>query len=132
MIAKRLKIAELLLKNNTYEEIRILLKVSPMTIARVQEWLKMSGGGYRKIISRAKFEEEPRQRDRSMTAWKSIKKIYPAYFWPEVLLEEIIKSARKRDRERLQRVVGEMEAMKEKGDLYKKLKRVFSKNIHRR
>ena len=66
MIAKRLKIAELLLDDLSYEDIRKKLKVSPGTIARVQEWLKISAdtifSGTLEVdglLRLGKFEEAP-------------------------------------------------------------------------
>lgn len=128
MIAKRLKIAELLLKNHTYEEIRSILKVSPITIARVQEWLKLSGEGYRKIIARAKYNDHNDQKNKEVGTWRALKKKYPSYFWPEVILEEIIRSAGKRQRERMQKVIDEMGKMERKRDIYKKLQNILRKN----
>src|SRR3990167_1666437 len=61
MIAKRLRIAELLLEERTYEEIREALKTSGSTIARVQVWLQQSGEGYRKIIERTKGKRKRRK-----------------------------------------------------------------------
>src|SRR3990167_5793031 len=54
MIAKRLKIAKLLLKGMNYEEIQMSLKVSTQTIARVNLWLRESGEGYRLIVEKTK------------------------------------------------------------------------------
>ena len=54
MIAKRLKIAEFLVEQKTYAEIKKEIKVSYGTIARVQEWLKLQGDGYRKAIKNTK------------------------------------------------------------------------------
>jgi uncharacterized protein YerC len=126
MIAKRLKIAELLLQDNTYDEICTLLKVSPGTIARVQEWLKISGEGYQKAIMRTKKEVLnngsgefiPRE-------WGSIKKRFPVYYWPEIVLENIIATSSKRQKEKIKIVIKEMDKSKEKTELYHKLKKLI-------
>src|SRR6266567_4047356 len=60
MIAKRLKIADLLVKDYTYQDIEETLKVSATTIARVQEWLQISGEGYKMAIARTK-DKLPKQ-----------------------------------------------------------------------
>lgn len=52
MLAKRLKIAKLLLEGKKYGEIGDELRVSFGTIARVNLWLKTSGEGYRIFFGR--------------------------------------------------------------------------------
>lgn len=129
MLAKRLKIAELVLEGETYDYIRGSLKVSPGTIARVQEWLKISGDGYRWAVQKTKGDMKKFQRsiptESGYSGWSEIKRRYPIYFWPELLLEEIVKSANKREKERLQKVVGEMEKMKKKKPLFKRLQKIL-------
>lgn len=131
MLAKRLKIAELVLENETYDDIRKKLKVSSGTIARVQEWLKISGDGYRWAVQKTKRDMKKVGRRVSMepgySGWSEIKRRYPMYFWPELLLEEIIKSANQRQKEKLRKVVGEMKKMKAKKPLFKKLQRILRK-----
>lgn len=60
MLAKRLGIALLLIKQYDYATIREILKVSTTTIAHVALWLKTEGSGYRaalmKIIKKEKQE----------------------------------------------------------------------------
>ncbi len=53
-LAKRLRIAQLLIKKYTYAEIKAILRVSENTIARVNVWLKHSGQGYKKAIANLK------------------------------------------------------------------------------
>jgi len=129
MLAKRLKIAELVLEGETYDYIRSFLKVSPGTIARVQEWLKISGDGYRWAAQKTKSDTKKLQRnlpaESGYSGWSDIKRRYPIYFWPELLLEEIVKSANKREKERLRKVVCEMEKMKKKKPLFKRLQRIL-------
>ena len=52
MLAKRMKIADLLLKGWKYKQIGEQLKVGEGTIARISEWLKFTGDGYRLIVKR--------------------------------------------------------------------------------
>lgn len=127
MIAKRLKIADLLMKDKTYDEIKKELRVSFGTIARVQEWLKISGEGYRRAIERIsnKDTDESMSEIKDIQNWNSIKRRYPMYYWPELLLEEIVRSANKRRKEKLRAVMREMEKAKEKTVLYKKINKIL-------
>ncbi len=133
MLAKRLKIAELVLEGETYDNIRNSLKVSPGTIARVQEWLKISGDGYRWAVQKTKGDMKKFRKsiptESGYSDWSEVKRRYPMYFWPELLLEEIIRSANKREKERLRKVVGEMERVKAKKPLFRKLQRILQKRL---
>lgn len=51
MLAKRVSIAFLLLKNYDYQAINQTLKVSNQTIWLVKAWLNTKGQGYRKILN---------------------------------------------------------------------------------
>lgn len=51
-LAKRLRIAKLLLNNVTYEEIVRTVHVSYATIAKVSTWLSQGGEGFRNVIAR--------------------------------------------------------------------------------
>ncbi|HEX8974852.1 MAG TPA: YerC/YecD family TrpR-related protein [Patescibacteria group bacterium] len=125
MIAKRLKIAELLVKGGTYEEIEAALVVSSSTIARVQEWLKISGEGYQKAIARTKRSiPEDKSVEYVPESWNSIKKRFPAYYWPEMVLENIIANSSKRQKDKLKLVIRELGKSKEKTELYHQLKRL--------
>jgi TrpR-related protein YerC/YecD len=120
MLAKRLKIAELLIAGNKYAEICSALKVSASTISRVYEWLKQSGAGYRLVLERMKkdtFLKEKKQK-RVPDCWDSIKRKYPLYFWPQIVLDEIIKSAKEKDKNRLRMIIRKMD---KKNALYKQL-----------
>ena len=52
MLAKRLSIAIMLLKEYDYATIRRVLNVSFGTISRVATWLKIGGKGYKKILEK--------------------------------------------------------------------------------
>lgn len=125
MIAKRLKIAELLDGNEKYEDIIRKLKVSSGTIARVQEWMKISGEGYKKAISRTRGKVNFKLEELPAKNWNSIKKSFPMYYWPEIVLENIIASSNKKQKEKLQVVIKALEKSKEKTDLYRKLKKLI-------
>lgn len=120
MLARRLQIAELLIQGLTYEQIKSELKVSFGTIARVQTWLELYGEGYRTVVKRIAKKEKPESEAARSLA--QIKRRYPAYYWPELLLEEIIRSANKREKERLAKVV---EQLRDKTQLSKELQKLL-------
>lgn len=129
MIAKRLKIAELLVAGNTYGEIEENLLVSSSTIARVQEWLKISGEGYQKAIVRTKKKINQNNAEQQVFVgenWGSIKKRFPAYYWPELLLENIVANSTNKQKERIKTVINSLEKSKEKTELYHKLKKLIN------
>src|SRR3989344_2872384 len=64
MLAKRIKVAELLIDEWSYNRIKDYLKVSDGTIARVNEWLKLTGDGYRLVVERLKKKRKERKIDR--------------------------------------------------------------------
>ena len=106
MLARRLQIAELLIEGLTYDQIRSRLKAGPGTIARVQTWLELYGDGYREVIKRCASRNK--SDDELAKPYSQLKKKYPMYFWPELLLKEIIKSAKKREKQRLLKVVEQL------------------------
>ena len=104
MLAKRLKIAKLLLDNITYQEISRQLKVSTQTIARVNIWLQESGDGFRLMFDRTKNKLSAHKKV-AAGRWSAIKRRYPIYFWPELLVREIMGIANKRQKQRLRNVI---------------------------
>jgi len=128
MIAKRLMIADMIIGNKTYQEIKDSLKVSFGTIARVQEWLKISGSGYRKAVQRVRKigkEEVLKLNTEKQNSWSAIKRMYPSYFWPEILLQSIIQNSSKRQKEKLRRAISEMNKMKRKTKLFREIDRML-------
>lgn len=122
MLAKRIAIARFLIEGDSYESIRHKLIVSYGTIARVNQWLQTSGEGYRLIIKRVGPEKSAQQEFieemEKPVSWKQIKKRHSIYFWPELLLEEIVKSAKKRQKEQLRTILGKFD---DKSELFEKL-----------
>ena len=109
MLARRLQIADLLTQGLTYEQIHRLMKVGDSTIARVQTWLKLYGEGYRMVLKRTAKSQKISRED-SGSSWRLLKQKYPMYYWPELLLKEIVKSANTREKRRLLRVVEDLRA----------------------
>ena len=129
MIAKRIKIAEMLLNNFTYKEINEALKTSSSTILKVQEWLNISGSGYRKVIKKTKgrslCNDTPLSTYNS-SAWADLKRQSPAYFWPQILLENIIINSSKKQQARIKTVIKQMGKMEEKNPLYKRIDKIMA------
>lgn len=117
MLAKRIEIARLLIKGFTYKEIKNALKVSYGTVARVSEWLATSGEGYRLVVNRVKKEKSIAQEideDRMQpVSWKQIKRKYPMYFWPDLLLEEFVRSAKAHQKERMKKILDKFDTKSE-------------------
>jgi TrpR-related protein YerC/YecD len=122
MLAKRLKIAEMLFDGLKYSEIEKILKVCPITIARVAEWLKYSGEGYRLIIGRMSGNKKSFVIKKEKTPLEEMRRRYPMYYWPQIILEEIIKTANYRQQKKLKTVIA---SMNQKTGLYKQIKAAF-------
>ncbi len=125
MLARRLQIARLLLDGLTYEQIRKLTKAGFATITKVQTWLNLYGEGYRTVVERTKNKNRPQAQ--AITPWRSLKRKYPMYFWPQLLLEEIVKSANSREKQRLTKV---LQDLKEKKGLNKELMKILQLDKH--
>ncbi len=121
LLSKRLRIAKLLIKGATYGEIEENLNVSHSTIAKIAAWLTERGEGFRNIISKIPKEPEPKDLA-DISDWDRIKRRHGLYFWPELLLEEIIKSANKKQKERISSILDRME---EKSELHAKIEKLL-------
>jgi len=136
MLAKRLKIARLLIQGKTFVEVVQGLKTSMATIARVNEWLKESGEGYRLVLERTK--DKPFSKVLNATnshqgyssAWSQLKRKYPTYYWPELLLKEIIKSASVRERKRLLNTLKILKTGGKKTKLFLELEKILTNSAH--
>ena len=122
MVAKRLRVAELLLDGCKYEEITDELKVSPGTIARVQIWLQNSGEGYRLIIERTKSKSKSRETNDQPVRLSAIKKKYPGYFWPQIMLDYWIKNSSAKQKREMQAILSKVDA---KTQAYKELQNLL-------
>ncbi len=121
MLSRRLKIARLLGNGYTYEQIQKAMRVSNTTITKVQTWLNLYGEGYRIVLKRT--ESKSQEHTDTPLSWARLKKKHAMYFWPELVLKEIVSSSNKRERDRLIKVV---EGLKEKTRLSKDLMKILS------
>ena len=124
MLAKRIKVAELLLDKWSYSRIKNYLKVGESTIARISEWIKVSGDGYGLVVERIKKKRKTRavNNKNTISDFERFKRKYPIYFWPELLSKDIIRSMKVKDKAR---ILEELEKIKEKPELYEKISREF-------
>lgn len=123
-VSKRLRIAKLFLRGKTYEEIGKELRTSYGTIGKIGSWLAQKGDGFRMVIQR--LPKKTKVKDwRDYSQWDKFKRGHPMYFWPELILEDIVKSANKREKERLAKVLG---SLKDKSHLHKKLQELLDED----
>lgn len=117
-----MEIARLLLKRMTFDQITAGLKVSKGTISRVSLWLHEGGEGLRKTVERTnKKPKEGVEREN----WSGLKRRYSKYYWPEILLEEIIASANRKRKEKLLKTLNKI---KTKTALYKRLSEILKED----
>lgn len=117
MIAKRLRIAELLMEGCLYEDIVEELKTSPSTIARVQAWLESSGEGYRLIVERTKRSRKARTEKQDFKLG-DVKRKFPMYFWPQILLMNWVKSSNQKQKIQMSKILAKLNS---KTKTYKEL-----------
>lgn len=113
-IAKRLRIAELLAKGKDYEYIRAEVGVGYSTIARVNTWLNLSGKGFKLVLKR----KLPVPKELSLEekydpySWHNIKRRYSLYYWPELLLEELIKQSNEIEKDKIKNIMEKLDFKK--------------------
>lgn len=129
MLARRLATAELLIEGLTYSQIQESLKVSKGTIAKVATWLAVSGEGYRAIVERSKrkkIKTGPTSEEKYGPSWYAFRRRYPSYFWPQILLEEIIFSANHRQKEKITKALS---LVSQKSALFKRLDKILQQKV---
>jgi len=99
VLSKRLQIAKLLIKGFTYEEIEDALRTSHTTVAKIAAWLAERGDGFRSIIEKLPQQKPTDQLNKTFD-WNNLKRKYSLYFWPELLLEEIVRGANKKQKKK--------------------------------
>jgi TrpR-related protein YerC/YecD len=123
MIAKRIKIAKLLVEGKDYRDIENSLKVGPGTIARVGYWLSEGGEGFRLIAERTKrIKPKETFREPTMSEWSKLKRRYPMMFWPQLLVEEIVYTMNKRQKEKFRNAIKKLDR---KSSLYKQMNKIL-------
>jgi len=126
MLAMRLQVAKCLHQNLTYHAIKKRLKVSYSTIARISAWIANSGEGFRLVLGRIKtLKPAPILPD---TNWNSLKHRYPSYFWPQLLLEEIVRDSSRRQKAKIKRTLSILRLAKKKPALYRQLAKLTKIN----
>ena len=123
-LSKRLRIAKLFLEGKTYEEIEKELHTSHGTVAKIGAWLAQKGEGFRLIIQRLPKKQEIKDW-REYSQWDKLKRRYPLHFWPELLLEEIVRSANRKEKERLSKV---LKNLGQKSSMHKKLQELIEED----
>lgn len=124
MLAKRIKIAKLLIAGKNYREIENLLKVGHSTVARVSQWLSEGGEGFRLITERTRREKlKPEiSWDLGMNDWRRLRRRYPLMFWPQLLIEDVIKVMNKRQKDKVRQVIAKLDR---KSNLYKQINKIL-------
>lgn len=123
ILSKRLRIAKLLLSGMTYELIEQQLHTSHATVAKIGAWLAERGDGFRKIIERLPVKKDSKSWE-EYSDWNRFKRRYSLYFWPEILLEEIVKSASKKQKDQIRNV---LEKLEKKSELHKTIEKLLGK-----
>ena len=110
MLAKRLQIAELLLKGNKYDYIRDQLKVGFSTIGRIATWLSLSGEGFKIAISRKKqpVSKSSLSEKYDPSSLRNIKRRYSQYYWPQLLIEKILTVSDENHRQKITSILQSM------------------------
>lgn len=120
-LAKRLRIAKLLLEGKTYEEIELLIHSSHGTIAKIATWLSQRGEGFRNTVKKLP-QIQKGVGTRELSDWDRIKRKYPMYFWPELLLEEVVQTANNKQKQKIRNVLKNLE---EKSEMNKRIEELL-------
>lgn len=125
-LAKRISIARFLLEGKKYNEVVDILNVSHSTVAKVAQWMREGGDGFRLAFKRTKKETKeikPESRfSLILEEWKRFKRRYPSMFWPSLMMEGIIKSANKEEKEKMFRALRKLD---KKSKIYKEVSQLF-------
>ena len=109
ILIKRLQIARLLLEGKDYRTIEKGLRVSHGTIAKIAAWLADSGEGFRLVAERVKKRAPQNFSSREPSEWDKLKRKYPSMFWPQLILEEVVRNANNREKERFRKAMGTLD-----------------------
>lgn len=126
-LSKRLRIAKLLIAGMTYEEIEKDIHVSHGTVAKIAIWLEERGDGFRKIIEKLpKREIEKEKTWVDLSDWDKFKRRHALYFWPDLLLEKIIESASRKQKDQFKKV---LERLDEKNELHRRIEKLLYSKV---
>lgn len=94
MLARRLRIARLLLERKPHLEIAAELKVGLDTVNRVRRWLERERSTYHIIVERERRQKvrrvkASRARQAPPFSWQGFRRRFPLEFWPLDLMEEV-------------------------------------------
>lgn len=105
MFSKRIQIAKMLVDGSSYEEIKRKVKVTDSTIARINNLLAIENNGLEIAVEKLKKIEKDLDNER-MRITPDLKKKYPSYFLPEIVLDAVEKKGKQiRKRESAKKVI---------------------------
>ena len=132
MLAKRLCIARLLLEGKKFDAIVRSLRVGMGTVARVSAWLQDSGEGFRLVAKRTKRNPLDRASVAAMrdttSEWRRFQRSHPIYFWPSLLIRDIIEGAPQRQRAKLLRTISIVKKAGYKTRLFRDIERILHRS----
>lgn len=99
MFAKRIQIAKMLLEGYDYRAIKGFVRVTDPTIAKINNKLETGAEGLKTAIYYLQKIEKEIDKER-MRSIPNLKKQYLSYFMPEMVLEEIARSLKKRQKKK--------------------------------
>ncbi len=125
-LAKRIKIAQLLLAGKNYQQIKSLTQSSDGTIAKIANWLSEGGEGFKLISKRHKISSQSFTSSEKfgtiINEWKRFKRSRATMFWPSLLIESIIESADKEEKGKMFQALGKLD---HKSKIYKDFSEMF-------
>ena len=95
MFAKRVQIAKMLLEGYDYRAIKGFVRVTDPTVAKINNKLETGAEGLKTAIYYLQKIEKDIEKERTRST-PDLKKKYPSYFLPEIVMEKTGKGLRKR------------------------------------
>lgn len=94
MISKRIQIAKMLLEGHNYQDIKSSVNVTDSTISRISNLLALEDNGLEIAIKKLNriYEESENRR---MGVGMDLKKRYPSYFLPEIIIDKMEETGKK-------------------------------------
>lgn len=124
-LAKRIKIAKLLIEGRNYRSIEVALKVSHGTIAKVGQWLLESGEGFKLVAERTKKERRELTGSEQLgeMEWERFKRGHSLMFWPELFIKDIVKMMNEKQKRKTREMI---DKLNHKSRLYKQITKSLS------